>query len=289
MSGTEARKGKAQDDAAASPAPKRSVALVLGSGGARGLAHVGVIETLIEYGYRIDYISGCSMGALVGGAFAAGRLDAYREWAVELERKDIVALLDFAFGWQGLFKGEKVIGVLRELIGAQNIEDLPIGYTAVATDLYDQREIWLNRGPLFDAIRASIAIPSLLTPWRHQGRVLVDGGLLNPIPIAPALNHATDMIVAVNLNASRAREAVVKDPSRKGPGSLFEVMATSFETMQATIARLKLAAYTPDVVVEVPRDACLFYEFDRAAELIEVGRSCARKVLKPVRGSSAKD
>lgn len=259
---------------------RKTVALVLGSGGARGLAHVGVIETLVELGYRIDYISGCSMGALVGGAYAAGRLDAYREWAVSLERRDIVSLLDFAFGWQGLFKGEKVIGVLRELIGAQNIEDLAIGYTAVATDLYDQREVWLNRGPLFDAIRASIAIPSLLTPWRYQGRLLVDGGLLNPVPIAPALNHATDLIVAVNLNGARRHRASAEARS-KGPGSVLEVMATSFETMQATISRLKLAAYTPDVVVEVPRDACLFYEFDRAADMIELGRECARAVLSP--------
>lgn len=260
---------------------RRSVGLVLGSGGARGLAHIGVIEALLELGYEIDYISGCSMGALVGGVFAAGELDVYRDWAVELERKDIVGLLDFSFGWQGLFKGEKVIGVLREMIGPQNIEDLPIGYTAVATDLYDQREVWLNRGPLFDAIRASIAIPSILTPWEHQGRVLVDGGLLNPIPIAPALNHHTDLIVAVNLNASRSRPRAGVVSRNAGPTSMFDVMATGFETMQATIARLKLAAYTPDVVVNVPRDACLFYEFHRAAELIEIGRDCARRALSP--------
>ena len=261
--------------------PRRSVGLVLGSGGARGLAHIGVIEVLLELGYEIDYISGCSMGALVGGAYAAGELDVYKDWAVELERKDIVGLLDFSFGWQGLFKGDKVIGVLREMIGARNIEDLPIGYTAVATDLYDQREVWLNRGPLFDAIRASLAIPSLLTPWEHQGRVLVDGGLLNPIPIAPALNHQTDIIVAVNLNAARARPRDGVARRDTGPTAMFDGMSTSFETMQATIARLKLAAYTPDVVVNVPRDACLFYEFERARELIEVGRSCAREALSP--------
>ena len=261
--------------------PRRSVGLVLGSGGARGLAHSGVIEVLLELGYEIDYISGCSMGALVGGAYAAGELDVYKDWAVELERKDIVGLLDFSFGWQGLFKGDKVIGVLREMIGARNIEDLPIGYTAVATDLYAQREIWLNRGPLFDAIRASLAIPSLLTPWEHQGRVLVDGGLLNPIPIAPALNHQTDIIVAVNLNAARARPRGGVAKRDTGPTAMFDVMSTSFETMQATIARLKLAAYTPDVVVNIPRASCLFYDFARAKELIEIGRSCARKALSP--------
>lgn len=263
---------------------RRSVGLVLGSGGARGLAHIGVIETLLELGYDIDYISGCSIGALVGGAYAAGELDAYREWAEELARKDIVGLLDFSFAWQGLFKGDKLIGVLREMIGSRNIEDLPIGYTAVATDLYDQREVWLNHGPLFDAIRASIAIPSVLTPWEYQGRILVDGGLINPVPIAPALNHHTDIIVAVNLNASRARPRDGMTTSGSGPGSIFDVMSTSFETMQATIARLKLAAYSPDVVINIPRDSCLFYEFDRAKELIQIGRERARAVLLPAMG-----
>ena len=132
-----------------------------------------------------------------------------------------------------------------------------------------------------DAIRASLAIPSLLTPWEHQGRVLVDGGLLNPIPIAPALNHHTDIIVAVNLNAARARPRDGVTRRDTGPTAMFDVMSTSFETMQATIARLKLAAYSPDVVVNVPRDSCLFYEFERARELIEIGRSCARAVLSP--------
>jgi NTE family protein len=158
----------------------------------------------------------------------------------------------------------------------------------------EQREIWLNKGPLFDAIRASIAIPTVFTPHVYLGRVLVDGGLLNPIPIAPALNQAADMIIAVNLNAHsrRSREratelaepggrseiAPVETEDLKAPG-LIDVVTASLDMMQNTIARMKLATYMPDIVIDVPRDACLFYEFYRAEELIALGRDCARAAL----------
>ena len=257
----------------------RKVALVLGSGGARGLAHIGVIEHLRSIGVRISYISGCSMGALVGGVYAAGELEAYTEWVKKLERKDIISLLDFSFGMQGLLKGEKIIGVLREMIGDHSIESLDIGYTAVATDLNEQKEVWLNKGPLFDAIRASMAIPTVFTPWNYQGRVLVDGGLLNPVPIAPALNHSTDMIIAVNVAGRRSEsDEEVSEAEPEIPG-IFDSMSMSLETMQNAIARLKLAAYSPDVVIEIPRDVCNFYEFYRAEEVIEAGRQRAEETL----------
>jgi NTE family protein len=256
----------------------KSVALVLGSGGARGLAHIGVIAHLKRLGMEIEYISGCSMGALVGGIYAAGELDAYEQWARKLERKDVIGLLDLSFGFQGLFKGERVIGALREITGEHNIEDLDVGFTAVATDLLEQREIWLNSGPLFDAIRASMAIPTILTPWEYQGRVLVDGGLLNPLPIAPALNQATDLIIAVNASGRRAAELTEKGSGVTVPGIL-DAMAMTLDTMQNAIARLKLAAYSPDVVIEIPRDACGSYEFYRAAELIDLGAEIAASVL----------
>lgn len=274
---------------------RAKIALVLGSGGARGLAHIGVIEELLEANLRIDYISGCSMGALVGGIFAAGKMDVYKDWAKSLEKRDVLSLLDIAIGRAGLLKGERLIGVLTELIGEHKIENLPIGYTAVATDLLDQREVWLNRGSLFDAIRASIAIPTVFTPHRIGGRLLVDGGLLNPIPIAPALNHRTDFIVAVNLNATRGSErwrnsprmqTAEESPSKGDLPGIFDVLSMSMDTMQNAIARLKLAGYTPDLIVDVPRDACSFYEFYRAAELIDLGRECARRALKRLEGGT---
>lgn len=218
------------------------------------------------------------MGALIGGIYAAGGLDAYEEWVRKLERKDVIGLLDLSFGFQGLFKGERVIGVLREITGEHNIEDLGIGFTAVATDLLEQREIWLNKGPLFDAVRASMAIPTIFTPWKYQGRVLVDGGLLNPLPIGPALNHATDLIIVVNASGRRSRRLESEKADLTVPG-IFDAMAMTMDTMQNAIARLKLAAYSPDVVIEIPRDACNFYEFYRAAELIELGAEIADSCL----------
>lgn len=292
--GEPATKTKGKDKTTGKGKGKR-VALVLGSGGARGLAHIGIIQHIESLGHEIVYISGCSMGALVGGIYAAGQLDPYAEWARKLEKRDMFSLLDLAFGWTGLFKGDRLMGVLKELVGDHVIEKLPIGFTAVATDLMEQREIWLNKGPLFDAIRASIAIPTVFTPHVYLDRVLVDGGLLNPIPIAPALNQAADMIIAVNLNAhsrrSRERATRLAEPDGRSEGSkpvepeelkapgLIDVVTASLDMMQNTIARMKLATYMPDIVIDVPRDACLFYEFYRAEELIALGRESARTAL----------
>jgi len=178
----------------------QSVALVLGAGGARGLAHIGVIEVLQARGFEINAVVGCSMGSLVGGIFAAGKLQQYRDWTCKLDRSDVLRLLDFNFGLPGLIRGDRVIGVLRDLVGEHRIEDLAIPFTAVATDLDSQREVWLSRGSLFDAIRASIAIPMLFTPHRVDGRDLVDGGLLAPLPIAPTRSAHVDRVIAVDVN-----------------------------------------------------------------------------------------
>ena len=179
---------------------KPSVSLVLGSGGARGFAHIGVIRWMTENGLKIESIAGSSMGALIGGIYAAGKLDVYTDWVRALEKKDVLHLLDFTFGSPGLLKGEKIIDFLKELIGESNIEDLPITFTAVATDIQAEKEVWIDEGPLFDAIRASISFPTLFTPFNHHGRILIDGGLLNPIPIAPTARDHTDITIAVNLS-----------------------------------------------------------------------------------------
>ncbi len=178
----------------------KRVSLVLGSGGARGLAHIGVIQCLEEQGYHIESIAGASMGALVGGIHAAGELAAYRDWVCALSRTDVLRFLDFAFSAGGLFKGDRIMDTLRDMVGEHAIEDLPIAYTAVATDIDRQREVWISRGPLFDAIRASIAVPTVFTPHRYLGLTLVDGGLLDPVPIAPTFRDRTDLTIAVNLN-----------------------------------------------------------------------------------------
>ncbi|MDD2605330.1 MAG: patatin-like phospholipase family protein [Desulfobacterales bacterium] len=288
-----------------------TVSLVLGSGGARGLAHIGVIHYLEENGYRIRSVAGASMGALVGGIWAAGRLTDYADWVQALTRFDVFKLLDFSFSWSGLFKGERIIELLRELVGDRDIESLPVSYTAVATDLDSGKEIWINQGNLFDAIRASIAIPTFFTPHTYLNRRLVDGGLVNPVPIAPTLKDVTDLTVAVNLigRASAEMEAPAEpeppsqdrlatyqrrirrfidglykneaptEQAREEELGLFDILNRSFDTMQSTVAKLKLAAYAPDVVVEVPRNACGMLDFFRAEEMIALGRRLAEDAL----------
>jgi NTE family protein len=319
-----------------------SISLVLGSGGARGYAHIGAIEELCAQGYGIHSVAGASMGALVGGVYAAGKLDAYRDWAKALQRMDVLRLLDWSFRG-GLIKGDRIINKLKDLIGEVNIEDLPISYTAVAVDLMAQREVWFSRGSLFDAIRASIAIPTVLRPHHYQGRTLVDGGLLNPVPITPTLRDLTDFTIAVDVNASAdpsqgegmvesEMEAIARDcaapdteavavegatpvlvepaeppagapgyrqkivefidgfrekrekkaPPESDPGIL-ELFARSLDVVQETITRFKLAAQPPDLVVRIPRNACAFYEFHRAEEVIELGRLRTREALRTFR------
>lgn len=286
-----------------------SISLVLGAGGARGYAHIGVIEALEAHGYRIESIAGSSMGSVVGGVYAAGQLDVYRRWVCALERVDIVRLLDFSLLRNGLIKGERIMEVLKELIGDRNIEDLPIDFTAVATDVEREKEVWLDEGSLFDAIRASIAIPTVFAAAELNGRTLLDGGLLNPIPVAPTLSDNTDLTVAVNLSGKA--ELHLHEPltpedrngecerqiahttinqfldalqQKFGQGEekdlgLTEVITRSWDTMQNSIARFQAALYSPDIVIDIPSNACAFWEFHRARELIELGRKRAEIVL----------
>lgn len=285
----------------------RTVSLVLGSGGARGLAHIGVIHVLEKIGFEIRSISGSSMGALIGGVYAAGKLDVYTQWVCGLERLDMIRLLDFSFSGSGIFKGERVINKLRTLIGDCKIEDLPIAYTAVATDLKNGKEVWLDRGPLFDAIRASIAFPTIFAPFHYNGRNLVDGGLLNPLPIAPTLRDRTDLTIAVSLSGKAQGCEVnavpqIADqengnkyylPIRKFIDGLpkrnqkvataevgfFEVISMILDTMETSIAQFKLADNRPDILIEIPKDSCNMYEFERAKELIGIGRLKAEEAL----------
>ena len=274
-----------------------NISLVLGSGGARGHAHIGVIRAIEERGIHIHNIAGTSMGAVIGGIYAAGELDTYVDWAQKLERNDVVRLLDFSFSRTSIFKGERIIEVLKDLIGDCKIEELDRGFTAVATALDEQREVWLNSGSLFEAIRASTAVPGVFSPVKLNGMTLVDGGLVNPIPIAPTLNDSTDLTIAVNLSAitekyrpkqtkkakpqtdDGQRNAILEfigsllsdgDTNPSGPAAT-DLLIKSIDVMQGAIARLKLAAYAPDRVIDISRDACSFFEFDRAEEMADLG------------------
>ena len=178
------------------------VALVLGSGGARGYAHIGVIEALEARGFEIISIAGCSMGALICVIYAAGKLPEYREWVCTLDYLDVLKLVDVTWSPMGAMRANKVMNKLEELVGERLIEELPIPVTTVATDLVRQREVWFQNGSLLQAIRASIAVPGVITPVHVGDQVLVDGGLLNPLPMMPILAaHEADFVVAVNVTA----------------------------------------------------------------------------------------
>lgn len=285
------------------------IALALGAGGARGLAQIGVIEALQARGMNIVAIAGSSSGALVGGACAAGKLGELREWMLRTSRVGMLRLLDPGFGRPALFTGERLMRALREVLGEPKIEALPIDFTAVAVDLIRQREVWLRRGDLWNAVRASFAIPGMFTPYRVHGRELVDGGLLAPLPIAATRLSDAHRLIAVDMhgwpqrppgapasdNGGDAGEpprgrisewiernfAGDEDAAVEPSGSLgiTELMARSLDTMQAQIARIQIALDPPELVIRIPRDACQFYEFWRGRELIEIGRREADKAL----------
>lgn len=335
----------------------KRVALVLGSGGARGYAHIGVIEEIEKRGYEISCIAGCSMGAVVGGIYSAGKLAQYREWIESLDYLDVLRLVDVSFRL-GAIRGEKVFGQIRKIVGDVNIEDLRIPYTAVATDLTNQQEIWFQEGCLHQAMRASAAIPSLFTPVMQGNRMLVDGGLLNPLPIVPVVSSHCDLIIAVNLNSTNQRHyqlpVIQRPPAFKsrfdslinslgsrlpfrrkqaeqlllleqeafrsdaaqinpwvegaepesqqpaaapetdgaprsasgsfivdnvGPASLLDLVNQSFEVMQTSLAQYKIAGYPPDILINVPKRVCRFFEFYKAPELIALGREIASDTL----------
>lgn len=191
----------------------RRIALALGGGGARGYAHIGVIEELERRGFSIAGVAGTSMGALVGGLHAAGSLPDYASWAASLNQRDVLRLLDPTLTGPGMLKAEKVLAKVTELIGDLAIEELPMPFTAVATDLVARKEVWFQRGRLDAAIRASIAIPGVMWPVVVQGRLLADGGLMNPVPVVATASIAADLTVAVSLSedvlTSGARSDVV--------------------------------------------------------------------------------
>ena len=273
-----------------------------------------MIEALQARGLRIDAVAGASSGALVGGIFAAGRLPDFRERLEAMSRADFLRLLaDPAFGQGGLFRGHRLVEAMREVVGDPDIETLPIPFVAVAVDLLRQREVWLRTGPLWTAIRASFAIPGLFTPAEVHGRELVDGGLLAPLPIAATRLSDAHRLIAVDMHgwpqhppgapAPNGEPVGAEEEAGAGatPGNRFarwverqldrrlrddeedvglaEIMARALDTMQAQISRVQLALDPPELVIRIPRDACLFYEFWRARELIAIGRAEADKAL----------
>ncbi len=290
---------------------KKTVSLVLGSGGARGLAHIGIIRWLEEHNYQINCISGSSIGALIGGIHATGKLDECEAWCQQLSNSDIIGLTDFAWNRAGLIKGGKLVEAFKAILGDPNIEDLAIPFTAVATDLENEKEVWLQEGSLLDAMRASTALPLIFTPFHKHGITLVDGGVLNPVPIAPTLGQTNDLVIAVNLGGkykmTESPPKIVEDdrnedswlndvsglfdsllaqfksesPEADSPLSwdMIDISNKAFDSMQGSIARQQLAAYPPDIIIEIPRNACGMLEFTKINEMVKLGYQIAENTL----------
>lgn len=293
----------------------KKVSLVLSGGGARGIAHIGVIEELLKNGYEIHAIAGTSMGALVGGVYAQGKMDDFKNWLYTLDKIKVFQLVDFTFSLQGFVKGEKVLKKMKDFIPDGNIEDLPIHFQAVATDLLNKEEIVFRDGSLYNAIRASISIPTVFTPVSLENRLLVDGGVLNNIPIKYAVRQPDDLLVVVNVNADcpvyqpfpvvaetkvekaayqkKINEAYeylnerwlksfpVKEkpvPKIKSMG-YFELMNKTLTLMMNQADQMLLQQHQPDYIINISRDNAGTFDFFRAEELVEIGRHAAVEVM----------
>lgn len=290
----------------------KNIALVLGSGGARGLAHIGVIEEFEKRGYQIQSISGCSIGAVIGGVYAAGYLKEYKEWILSLDRRKVFGLMDFTLKGHGFIKGERVFDEMKQFIGELNIEDLKIPYSAIAVDLENQEEVVFSKGDLWNAIRASVAIPSVLTPVVVDNRLMVDGGVVNPLPVNRVERKEHDILAAVDLNALndeynliQTQPSKVKDDAEETKfleairnkigdwwpfsqdnedsshlkKNYLGILNASFEMMQDQVAQLTMQHIRPDILIKVPRKSAGVFDFYKADTLIEMGRTLAVKAL----------
>lgn len=240
------------------------------------MAHIGAIEELEERGFEIAAVAGTSMGALIGGMYASGHLDAFKKWMCSLDKYKVFGLVDFTISSEGLVKGDRVIHAMEELVPDVRIEQMPVPFAAVAADLLTGREVVFDRGGLYDAIRASISIPSVFQPVRRDGMVLVDGGTVNPLPLNRVRREEGDLLVAVDVSAPFGA-----DPTSRANASLnyYKVLIASSQIMQQHITQLMCRLYRPDVLVQMPADSYGMFEFYRSAELVEAGRAATREAL----------
>jgi NTE family protein len=324
VSSSETVRNPADADQAVTNSSTPSVGLVLGSGAARGFAHIGVMRALLANGIKPDVIVGTSMGALVGGCYASGQLDTLEAWARSLTMRRVISYLDVRIGGSGLIGGGRLTSQLEASVGDGNIEDLPIRFAAIATEVGTGHEVWLTRGSLALALRASYALPGIFPPVRMGGRWLVDGALVNPVPVSAARAFGARVVIAVNMDADRfgrgatiashgadpgdiaavapapprngfarlrgmfgAERALKRQMIGSGRPSFSTVMIESFNIMQDRLTRMRLAGDPPDIHV-TPRIAHIgFMDFHHAAEAIEVGRVATEKAIESINQSIA--
>ena len=269
----------------------KDVALVLSSGGARGLAHIGAIEELEAQGYRITSIAGCSMGALIGGVYAAGKLKEFREWMKTVDRKKMLELTDFSLSLNHIVKGSRIIGAIMEFVPDVSIEDLPIPYCAVATDLKAGHEVVFSKGSLFDAIRASISLPSFYEPVHRDGMILIDGGV----------RHEGDILIGVDVSGHdyKAQWEIQQElaEKRKRNKSLSQQILNklipdslefNYYTMLSRVSSLMIRQNSilmtqlmkPDVLVDIQMSRYGGFDFDKSEKLIAIGRQKTLQALR---------
>ncbi len=272
---------------------KRNVALTLSSGGARGLAHIGAIEELEEQGFCITSIAGCSMGALIGGVYAAGKLEEFREWMKTINRKKMLELTDFSLGINHLVKGTRIIEAIMEFVPDVPIEELPIPYCAVATDWKTGREVVFRKGSLFQAIRASISLPSFYEPVKRDGMILIDGGVTNPIPMNRVVRHKGDILVGIDVSGYNYEAQWKKQHKlaerRKHSTSLSQKILNrlipdnlnfNYYTMLSRVSSLMIRQNSilmaqlmkPEILVDIQMSHYGGFDYDKSEKLIAIGR-----------------
>ena len=278
--------------------PKQKVALVLASGGAKGFAHIGAIEALEESGYEITSIAGASMGALIGGIYAAGGLDKVKEWMYDLTDREVFRLVDFTFSPNALVKGNRLMDALKAIVPDCNIEDLNIPYCAVATDLKEGQEVVFRSGSLYDAIRASISIPMLFRPVEHGDMLLIDGGITNGLPLDRVVRTEGDKLVAVNLEDYEWEDDEEERQQMAGKASPFSILSRKFQkglnalsnnyisltydTISILMKRnteMALRLTPPDIYLNVSLGEYGSHDYDEAEAIAKLGREQMLEVL----------
>ena len=282
----------------------KDVALVLSSGGARGLAHIGAIEELEAQGYRITSIAGCSMGALIGGVYAAGKLSEFREWMKTVDKKKMLELTDFSLSLNHIVKGTRIIKAIMEFVPDVLIEDLPIPYCAVATDWITGREVVIDKGSLFEAIRASISLPSFYEPVRRDGMILIDGGVVNPIPMNRVIRHEGDLLVGVDVSGhdykaqwekqQRQTEIQKHDKSLKAklldmitPDNIefnyYTLLSRTSSIMIRQNSILMAQLTKPDILIDIQMSRYGGFDYDKSERLIAIGHNKTKQAICAVR------
>jgi len=277
----------------------KSVALVLSSGGSKGLAHIGVINELEKQGFQITSVSGSSIGSVIGGLYAMGKLHEYTEWVSTFNKMDIWGFMDFTLTTNGLLKGERVFDKMKSFIPDMNIENMPIPFAAIATDILNEKEVVFTKGSFYEAARASVAIPAVFTPVKYNNTILVDGGVLNPIPIKHVHRKNGDILIVVNLYGEKKAD-IPKEKNTdngylnrminplltlistgdKGSKGYYSLLSSTTSAMIHKIAKMSIEKHKPDMIINIPSDSASTFDFYKAKELIELGEKAAAEAIR---------